>query len=141
MAAAKYITIDGETHNKSEWYRIYNIDSSTIQNRVKHGMTFEQALKMEKRFERTPPTPKREGKKAPKKLHRGYEAKNDKKCRKCKFGERSDSRYVCMYAWFEKKRRGCEAGDKCTKSEPRSRRITEAQKALFKVGIYGGKEQ
>ena len=141
MSQGYAITINGVTHNQREWCRIYNIDPSTVKSRMwRHNIPFEQALVMKKQqgHVRVVP-PERVGRKE----HTtdfGYKAKRSKRCSKCYYGERADSQYVCMYLVMnpEHKRRGCEAGDKCTRFKAKGKnRVTEAQE-IFLSNTYGG---
>ena len=126
------ITIDGETHNQGEWCRRYDIDQTTVRDRMRRwGCSFEVALK----------TPKRkffkmkaiDGRKAPESA-KGYKVKPDRKCRRCFYSEKIESRARCMYIDIHPAhhRRGCEAGDNCIRFEPKERgRLTHAQKEMF----------
>lgn len=142
MACTGYaITINGETHSQKEWCQKYNVCPSTVRSRMDKGMTFEEALKALKRQGRTRiMVPEIVGRKA-RPTDYGYKAKKSKRCSKCYYGERADSQYVCMYIVLhpDHHRRGCEAGDKCKKFEPKTgRRVTEAQERFMSFDYGGG---
>ena len=49
MSTGYAITINGETHNQTEWCRKYNVCPSTVKSRMwRHNIPFEQALVMKK---------------------------------------------------------------------------------------------
>ena len=140
MACTGYaITIDGVTHNQADWCRIYHTHPNTVRNRMDtKNMTFEEALKFKPHGRQTLEPPIKEGRKA-KPIDYGYKAVRSARCSKCYYGERADSQWVCMYIVIdpEHRRRGCQAGDKCTRFRKKGKRLTEAQKG-FKAGLFGG---
>lgn len=140
MSAGYEITINGETHSVTGWCKIYNINTSTVSSRVKAGMTYEEAFTTPIHYRHEVKYPKKAGKKV-KQPHYGYKMKRTERCRRCNYGERADSQWVCMYMDLHPlhKRRPCPAGDECTVWEPKSKRLTDAQKEFFKSYVYGGK--
>ena len=141
MACTGYvITIDGETHNQTEWCRIYKICPGTVRDRMNNGMTFEEALKTLKKQGRVRTwVPEREGRKAHPTDY-GYKAKKSKKCAKCFYGERADSQWICCFILIdpEHRRRGCPAGDECTRFRSRGKkRVPDAQERFISK-TYGG---
>ena len=42
---AKFVTINRETHFKTDWCKLYHIPLRCVQRRMREGMTFEDALK------------------------------------------------------------------------------------------------
>ena len=130
----------GETHNQTEWCRIYGICPTTVRSRMDRGMTFEEALKTLKHQGRVRTVlPEKEGRKAHPTDY-GYKAKKSRRCGKCFYGERADSQWVCMYIIIhpDHHRRGCEAGEKCTRFKAKGKhRVTEAQE-VFMSKTYGG---
>lgn len=139
MSQGYAITINGETHNQTEWCRIYDVDPSTVRSRMERtGMSFEESVQIPKAFvRRKRHPPERVGVKEPVRKTSGYKAKSDARCRRCEYGMKDDARYVCMYIELhpDHHRRGCEAGPKCTKWKKRSRKLTDAQKELFRMGV------
>ena len=132
------ITINGETHNQSEWCRIYKIDPSTVRSRMERGMTFEEALTKKGqrgRVRRNPP--ERVGTKEPANLA-GTKKIDNAKCKKCGYGGKTDGDTTCDYILREGHRRPCPPGSKCTASIPKgTSKASEAQKAMFKAAIFG----
>lgn len=132
--AGYQITINGETHNKREWCKIYHVDEATVRHRQAAGMTFQEALVAKKgRPRRKPKIEMVDGRRYVKTVQK---LPSDKRCRNCYYGERAEGRYVCMYIVIhpDHHRRGCEAGDKCTKWEPRRHRVTDAQRDFIRIG-------
>ena len=138
MACTGYaITIDGVTHSQADWCRIYHTHPNTVRTRMDKGMTFEEALKFKPHGRQMLEPPMKVGRKA-KPIDYGYKAKRTTRCKHCQYSEYADSQWVCMYCVIMKQRRGCEAGDRCIRFEPKkSNRMTEAQKG-FKKGLFGG---
>ena len=131
MSQGYAITINGVTHNQREWCRIYNIDPSTVKSRMwRHNIPFEQALVMKKQQGHVRVVPPEVVGKKEHKTDFGYKSKRSARCKKCYYGERADSQWACMFMDLDPshERRGCEAGDKCTRFKERGKsRVTEAQ--------------
>ena len=142
MSHGYEITINGETHNQTEWCRIFDVDPSTVRSRMERtGMSFEQAVQIPKAFvRRKRKPPERVGVKEPVRLAVGYRAKSDKRCRRCYYSEKAEGRYICTYILFEHHRRPCPAGDECTVRKPKTKRLTDAQRELFKAGLDFGRK-
>lgn len=117
--AGHEITIDGETHNKAEWYRIYQKSPGCIRYRMEKGMTFEEALKKPGESH-SAMNPTKVGVKPPVKL--ATSEVDNRKCRKCHYSDKVDGDWRCCYILEELHRRPCPPGPKCTVDKPKGKR-------------------
>lgn len=128
------ITINGETHTKTEWCKIKGLSLGGLKYRMSTGMTLEEAI-MKPVQEMQLTTATKSGKKAPSLLP-GKRIDN-RKCRTCYYSDKVDGAWACCYILYEKRRRPCPPGDECTEWGPKDDSVTEAQKAAFKASLGG----
>lgn len=114
MIEQKPYTWRGETHTLGEWSKIVGIPRGTLYSRLaKYQWEVERAL--------TEPIRKNNGrlvkveKYIPKKRVEKKIALCTARCKRCYYGSCAENYVYCMYTAEEGHRRGCPAGDKCTK--------------------------